>query len=130
MNAITLRALRHLLFFTPAEAAALIGNMQERSWQYLESGKHPIPEDIIDKIHALCEWREQQIRDTAKAILDAPDDTDVPAMPWYATLEEFMATGEPAMYWRPHCSVAAEMCAQFFTLAVPAATIDKERTSP
>ena len=59
----TLQALRRLLFFTTAEAAELIGGVSERSWQYWESGKRTIPDDVIETVAHLCRWRNEQIAD-------------------------------------------------------------------
>lgn len=108
MTPTTLRALRQLLFFSVDEAAAIIGHVTPRSWQYWEAGRRTIPADVIEKIENLCAWRKDRIEDVA---------TDTTT--WYATLDEWEATGLHPMFWRPQCSVVAEGCARYKMEAVP-----------
>ena len=41
-----LKALRQLLCLECSEAAKHIGNVATRTWQYWESGRAPVPDDV------------------------------------------------------------------------------------
>lgn len=63
MNNLELEALRKILFFTVPEASKYIAGHKSshRTWQYYESGKAEIPDDVIQKIEDLLEKRERMI---------------------------------------------------------------------
>mgnify|MGYP001568647330 CR=1 FL=1 len=120
MTPTTLRALRQHLFFSVDDAAELIGEVSPRSWQYWESGGRPIPQDVKDKIEAMCAWRDTSIRAAKNVLHGASGDPDGIALVWYSSPSDWASLpGRDALMWRPHCSVIAELCASFGAVAVP-----------
>jgi hypothetical protein len=118
MNGSTLKALRSLLFFTQDEAATLIGGVSTRSWNYWEVDQRTIPQDVIDKITFLINWRKQAIERSTLALKDmfanVPEGVAVEPISiiTYASVEDWMTlpNREP-VFWKPHCSVTAELVA-------------------
>lgn len=112
MTPATLQALRRLLFFSVEEAAAMIGGVSPRSWQFWERGDRTIPDDVIATLQRLCAWRQKAIAAGSVQMAKAPIGTEL-ALIWYATLNDWtsMAGREPEL-WRPHCSVVAELAAR------------------
>lgn len=120
MNGATLKALRSLLFFTQDEAAVLVGGVSTRSWQYWEVNQRPIPQDVIDKINYLVRWRQTAIEQgilALKSMLDSippGGEAEPVSIITYGSIEDWMTLPdrEPA-FWRPHCSVVAELVGSF-----------------
>lgn len=112
MTPATLQALRRLLFFSIDEAAAMIGGVSPRSWQFWERGERTIPDDVIATLRRLCAWRQKAIAAGSVQMAKAPAGTEL-ALIWYASLDDWtsMAGREPEL-WRPHCAVAAELAAR------------------
>lgn len=112
MTPATLQALRRLLFFSVEEAAAMIGGVSPRSWQFWERGDRTIPDDVISTLQYLCVWRQKAIDVGSVQMAKAPPGSCL-ALIWYATLDDWasMAGREPEM-WRPHCSAVAELAAR------------------
>ena len=71
MTPTTLQALRRLLFFSVPEAAEHIGGVTERAWRFWESGKWPIPADVIERINGMLAWRERALAEAERAMIDA-----------------------------------------------------------
>jgi hypothetical protein len=125
MSPTTLQALRRLLFFSRPEAAELIGGVTERSWNYWEEGKRPVPADVTKSIQHLVAWRENALQTTSATIsewkksLPKSGGSAPPALIWYASAEDWglMPDREP-IFWRPHCSVIAELCARHGAVAI------------
>lgn len=116
MTPATLQALRRLLFFSVPEAAIMIGDVTERSWRFWEDGKRPIPADVIERIRLLLDWR----RRAAQTALDVIGNHRPAALVWYQSLDDWMTLPDrEPVFWRPHCSVVAEMCATVDAIAVP-----------
>ncbi len=117
MTPATLQALRRLLFYSQPEAAKLVGGVSDRSWQFWERGKRPIPQDVIGRVNSLCAWRNQTLSE-AEAQIKVVGAKN-PAFVWYDSLDDWIVLneGEP-MFWRPHCSVIAELCARHSGKAV------------
>jgi hypothetical protein len=112
MTPATLQALRRLLFFSAPEAAALIGNVTERSWQFWESGKRPIPLDVMVRMQELVQWRKESIEHFRQKGNDL-------VLLWFASLEAWTEfTGEDPVLWRLECSVVAELCANHGATAI------------
>lgn len=116
MTPATLQALRRLLFFSVDEAATLIGGVSPRSWQFWERGDRTIPDDVIESIRSLCEWRAQALAAAEKQIaaLQARHGPAASvALLWYQSLDDWatLPGREPAQ-WRPQCSVVAELAAR------------------
>lgn len=126
MNSTTLQALRRLLFFTQAEAAALIGGVSERSWIHWERGTRSVPGDVSNRIRDLLAWRINALQAAGEAITEglskAPIDADIapPALIWYTSVEDWMTLpGREPVLWRPQCSVIAELCATHNCITIP-----------
>lgn len=120
MNGSTLKALRSLLFFTQDEAAILIGGVSLRSWQYWEVGQRKIPNDVIDKITFLINWRKQvilQANIALKEMLESvPEGAPVEPISiiGYISVEDWMTLPDrEPVFWKPHCSATAELVASF-----------------
>ena len=112
MTPATLQALRRLLFFSVDEAAAMIGGVSPRSWQFWERGDRTIPQDVIDTLQHLCAWREKAIAAGSAQIAKAPQGSDL-ALIWYGSADDWASMPDRApMYWRPHCSAAAQLAAR------------------
>lgn len=117
MTPATLQALRRLLFFSVEEAAALIGGVSPRSWQYWERGERPIPADVIETMRRLTDWRAKAL-DAARKSLAGLQARHGPAegirLVWYQTADDFATVdGFDPLLWHPHCSVIAELAAMF-----------------
>lgn len=127
MNPTTLQALRRLLFFSVPEAAEHIGGVTERSWRKWEDGDRAIPEDVIERITAMLDWRRTALAEAEAAIKDARRamrghaEGAPPTVTWYTSAAAWARAERrhPEM-WRPHCSVVAELCARHGAIAVPA----------
>lgn len=115
MTPATLQALRRLLFFSVEEAAALIGGVSPRSWQYWERGERPIPADVIEVMHRLTAWRGSALaaaRESMTAIQARHGPPESVRLVWYQTADDFATVaGFDPLLWRPHCSVVAELAA-------------------
>lgn len=115
MTPATLQALRRLLFFTVEEAAALIGGVSPRSWQFWERGERTIPADVIETIHRLLAWRAQALATATDALAEMQARHGPPEsfrLVWYQTPDDWATVpGFNPLLWRPHCSVAAELAA-------------------
>lgn len=123
MTPATLQALRRLLFFSVEEAAELIAAGPERphgvtprSWQYWERGERPVPADVAETIRRLCAWRAQAIAAAEASMASTHARHGAASMVvlvWYRTLEDWTSlAGRLPLYWRPHCSVVAELAAR------------------
>ncbi len=113
MNHIELSALRRHLFFTQAEAAKLIGGVNERTWQRWEKGEFEIPEHVAKQLHKLFLWRQNIIDYTLDLIEEKENEIDLDeiTLDWYETLDEFKRKPDyEEIYWRPHQSACAELC--------------------
>lgn len=123
MTPTTLQALRRLLFFNVEEAAALIGGVSPRSWQFWERGERTIPADVIETMSRLLVWRAEALSQykAALAALAARHGAPVTArLVWYQTADDWasVAVADPLL-WRPHCSVAAEIAADYGAELIP-----------
>lgn len=118
MTPATLQALRRLLFFSVDEAAAMIGGVSPRSWQFWERGDRTIPDDVIATLRRLCAWRQKAIAAGSVQMAKAPVGTEL-VLIWYGSLDDWtsMSDREPEL-WRPHCSVAAELAARHSAILV------------
>jgi len=108
-----LEALRRLLFFSPPEAAMLVGGVSEQAWRRWEAGTRKVPSDVAIRISELAQWREAAIESSARQIGEAPPDAQL-AIVWYDTLDDWatLPNREPA-FWRPQQSVCASLLAKF-----------------
>lgn len=127
MTPATLQALRRLLFFSIAEAAAWIAagperpaGVSERSWQFWERGERRIPADVIETTQRLYAWRQQIIEEGESAIFYAERKAARAAterheivLIWYQSIDDWQwGSDRPEIMWRPQCSAVAELAAR------------------
>ena len=115
MTPATLQALRRLLFFSVDEAAAMIGGVSPRSWQFWERGDRTIPADVIAIVGNLCRWRSAAIDAAENQIYDLKARHRNPnglTLVWYQTIGDWATLpGRDPLQWRPQCSVIAAIAA-------------------
>lgn len=110
MNAKELQALRKMLMLDVSEAADIIGGVSKRSWQYWESGRSPVPDDVENKMMGLLEQR-QYLMSEIEARINKEGGTI--SVPFYVNRAEFAEAnpGKSILPWRISQSVAAELYA-------------------
>ena len=113
MNHKELQALRKLFFLSVAEAAEHIGGVSARSWQFWESGKYSIPEDVADKMLQLAQRRLNMI-ETCEDLINENPEAEETTQQYYSSLESFAARYPAATMidWRLAQSVAAYFCGE------------------
>lgn len=94
----------------------MIGGVSARSWQYWERGERRIPDDVIETMRRLCAWRQQAIAMTdaqMRTLQDRYGGGHGMTLVWYPTLDDWLTLpGREPLFWRPHCSVVAELAAR------------------
>lgn len=65
MNGLELKLARQLIGLSVAECAEHIGKVTKRSWEYWESERNPIKEDVANYMTMLLERRREIIRQVA-----------------------------------------------------------------
>lgn len=110
LNNYELQAVRRLLCLDVSEAAQLIGKVSKRTWQYWESGRSKVPEDVETEMYTLVSQRNQIIDFFTKEVGIY---SDFGVIRWYHTYEDFLSDYPKSnkILWRLHQSV----CAFFFT---------------
>lgn len=105
MNNKELQAARKLLMLDVSEAAELIGKVSARTWQYWESGRNAVPDDVDVEMHALLSIRGEMINRITDSL---PDDCAVD-LPFHTSFETFSTAnpGKNRVQWRLEQSVAA-----------------------
>ncbi len=113
MNNKELQALRKLFFLSVAEAAEHIGGVSARSWQFWESGKYSIPEDVADRMLKLAQRRLNMI-ETCEDLINENHEVEEITQQYYSSLESFAARYPAATMidWRLAQSVAAYFCGE------------------
>lgn len=106
LNNSELQAMRKLLMLDVSEAAELIGKVSQRTWQYWESGRSPVPDDVDAEIYGLIQMRNDIIHDLTETqvkseLSDKPDELK---MHYYHTFEQFESehAGKNKVDWRVH----------------------------
>lgn len=113
MTQTELEALRRLLFFSPPEAAMLVGGVSEQAWRRWEAGARKVPDDVASRMSDLARWRAAAIEASARQIGEAPPDAQL-ALVWYDTLDDWATLpGRDPAFWRPQQSVCAALLARF-----------------
>ncbi len=102
-----LQACRKLLMLDVSEAAELIGNVSNRTWQYWESGRSPVPDDVDMAVYGLIQIRNDIIDKYTKWQFD--NDEKLLQMPYYHTFEQYLKDNKGAtkLDWRVHQSAVA-----------------------
>ncbi|WP_277810674.1 DUF1870 family protein [Chromohalobacter canadensis] len=118
MNGKELQALRKFLMLDVREAAEIIGKVSPRSWQYWESGRSSVPDDVEDKMNGALTLRQSIIDRLEQDIEEHggnPQDEhgDRLKVPYYHALSEFQADhpDQGTLPWRAHQSAVAELYA-------------------
>jgi len=122
MNSTELQAIRRHLFFSVAEAARLISHTSERAWRNWEHGIAPVPADVAEKMSSLCDWRSEMIDSMDRFLVNAIERNKFNGMGilWYASADDYVSLPDrDLIQWRPHCSVIAELVANYDLTLVP-----------
>lgn len=108
MNNKELQALRKLFFLSAAEAAEHIGGVSARSWQFWESGKYSIPDDVAGRMLQLAQRRLNMI-ETCEDLMNEHTEAIEVTQQYYIALESFTARhpGATLIDWRIAQSVSA-----------------------
>ena len=111
LNNFELQAVRKLLMLEVSEAAECLGKVSNRTWQYWESGRSKVPDDVDMELYALTQFRNKIILETQHGSFenDIPQFTEVGTLKWYRTHTAFQIDypDENKVMWRLHQSVAA-----------------------
>lgn len=110
LNNFELQSIRKLLCLDISEAARLIGKVSNRTWQYWESGRSPVPSDIDMEMYGLTQQRNQLITQT----LEEHNYDDIGLIRWYHTFESFQSDYPECneVLWRLHQSACAYLFAE------------------
>lgn len=102
-----LKALRQLLALECSEAAEHIGNVSTRTWQYWESGRSPVPEDVANLITDFSTLRDSLVEQRYEEFRESGDFL---TLNFYMDIDEFeKATGKRnVVMWKITNSVAGE----------------------
>lgn len=120
MNNLELKALRQALGLTVLDASELAG-VSKRSFQYWESGKHPIKSDFEQLLFVMVSHYSMILRQMTEdldrvTVRQYDDDTKPtivykPALPFFHSFEDFqMKTGcKWVSYWRIYQAVIGQL---------------------
>ena len=115
MNNKEIQAIRKLLMLEVKEAADFVGGVSARTWQYWESGKYNVPEDVAELLLGLVEKRLQMIETSEDVISEqGADQVDVA---YYLKYDEYLLDHKNACVvdWRLAQSVAAYLVGENIT---------------
>ena len=104
MNNKELQAARKLLMLDVTEAAEHIGHASPRAWQYWESGRNAVPDDVGEQVRMLLHMRRELIREIEQ---EAPAGSLT--LRYFGSLGEFRAEHDDGtvLGWRLHQSAVA-----------------------
>lgn len=104
MNNKELQAARKLLMLDVSEAAEFVGEVSARSWQYWESGRNLVPDDVADEMQSLLKMRGDMIAEVFEQSKSAHM-----TLRYFNSLAEFVSAHPDGNTrgWRLHQSVAA-----------------------
>lgn len=107
-----LQACRKLLMLDVSEAAEIIGNVSNRTWQYWESGRSPVPADVDELVYASIQRRNDAVDEYSQQQLENPD--VLLQLKYYHAFEQFLADNKKAtkLEWRIHQSIVAAIFAE------------------
>lgn len=111
MNCYELQALRKLLMLDVSEAAEHIGKVSNRTWQYWESGRSPVPDDVAEEMLFWNSWRDDHLEIRIEQCKKDLDSEELINLNYYKTLDDFEArTGKRnVVTWRITQSIAAQL---------------------
>lgn len=108
INGRELQAARKLLMMDVSEAAAEIGKVAVRTWQYWEAGRSPVPEDVRLEVEELLEVRLERMGaiDDCLAMLA---EGELLTLRYYLSFDEYLDEnpGTSRALWRIDQSIAA-----------------------
>lgn len=105
MNHIELKTARVLLCLTVQDAAEHIGGVQQRSWEYWEQGRRPVPNDVAEKMNALLNRRREILATVQQKMLRGDADLKGISVIYYPTPEY----SESILDWRFSQSLATTL---------------------
>ena len=114
MNHCELQALRKLLMIDVSEAAQHIGNVSSRTWQYWESARYNIPEDVISSVKDLVHKRQMmiaQLKDKCTAALKKDKHKTIHYHQTFTSFQEKHPKSD-VISWRIHQSTTAAVLAE------------------
>jgi hypothetical protein len=108
MNNLELQAARKLLMMDVSEAAAEIGHVSNRTWQYWEAGRSTVPTDVALEVEALLEVRLERMRAVDDQLAGLAQG-QVLRLPYHLSFEAYQAAhpGSRKTDWRIDQSIAA-----------------------
>lgn len=108
MNNLELQAARKLLMMDVSEAAAEIGKVSNRTWQYWEAGRSPVPTDVAIEVETLLEVRLERMG-AVDDQLAALGEGETLKLPYHISFETYAAAhpGASQAIWRIDQSIAA-----------------------
>lgn len=122
MNCYELQALRKIFMLDVREAAELIGDkpVSVRTWQYWESGRSPVPNDIAEAMLFWNGWRDDAFDERIKQCKPKNSGLEPIPLNYYKTIDDFeKATGKRnVITWRLSQSVAAGLYSEGMAVLV------------
>lgn len=108
LNNLELQAARKLLMMDVSEAAAEIGHVSNRTWQYWEAGRSPVPTDVALEVEALLEVRLDRMRAVDDQLAALPQSERL-RLPYHLNFDSYAADnpGATRVLWRIDQSIAA-----------------------
>ena len=108
LNNLELQALRKLLCLDVSEAAECIGKVSNRTWQYWESGRSQVPNDIDYEMYGLLSHRNRLIDET---LLETHEQGDMGVLKWYHIFDLFVVDYPNCskLEWRLHQSILVHL---------------------
>lgn len=110
MNCYELQALRKLFMLDVSEAAKLIGGVSNRTWQYWEAGRSPVPDDVAEEMWFWNGWRDDLL-EIRLGQCHTGSEEELIKLNYYKTLDDFeKRTGKRnVITWRISQSIAAQL---------------------
>jgi hypothetical protein len=99
-----LQATRKILMLDVSEAAEGIGKVSNRTWQYWESGRSKVPDDVDMEIYGLVKIRNDMIDEHKKKQMECEEVGEIYKIPYYHTFEQYIADHpeHSKVNWRLH----------------------------
>ncbi|MDR1853471.1 MAG: YdiL family protein [Azoarcus sp.] len=108
-----LEVARRLLFFSQAEAAAMVGGVSEQAWRRWEAGRKPVPDDVEVRLRFLLDYRSRALLAGRAVIEQAPADAELTVI-WYGSLDGWASLeGREPVEWRAQQSAVAALAAEY-----------------
>ncbi len=129
MNNFELQAIRKLLMLEVSEAAEYLGKVSSRTWQYWESGRSKVPDDVEIELYGLTQLRNKVINETLFVDCENGAPQELGVLKWYHTHDAFKIDypQENKVTWRLHQSVTAYLFAEGGDVELDAdVAVDKE----